>query len=425
MSRPPFLFGGSSSGQIQSKYLVEFRAGKMTMKGKVVHPDKRKGTVYVHQTDDSLMHFCWKDRTSGIVEDELIVFPDDAEFKRVPQCTTGRVYVLKFKSSSRRCFYWMQEPKTEKDDDYCSKVNEYLNNPPVPGSSHVGGSLGLSGSSGSGLSSLQSDLSNLGDGDLQNLLNNMSQQQLVQLLGGVGGISGVANLSSLLGGSRSSSSTSASSTNAVSSAAPTPPPRSAASETSASDKPAKTTSVATTPTPQPPVTTTAAATPTTPVVVPSTATVTSATQGSSSSQIQLSDLQNILSGLNVPAGQAGSSSAAVDLSTAITAEALAPLLNNTALMERIQSLLPSAPGSPKAGATQVKSTVQSPQFQQALSMFSAALQSGQLGPLMLQFGLGEDVVSAANSGDMDAFVRALQSSQEDSDKKDDEEMSLD
>ena len=60
---------GNTAGRSQSKNLVEFRAGKMTMKGKMVHPDKRKGQVYVHQSDDSLMHFCWKDRTSGNVEE--------------------------------------------------------------------------------------------------------------------------------------------------------------------------------------------------------------------------------------------------------------------------------------------------------------------------------------------------------------------
>lgn len=60
------LFG---SGPVRSKNLVEFKAGRMNLKGKMVHPDKRKGLVYVYQSEDSLMHFCWKDRSNGIVED--------------------------------------------------------------------------------------------------------------------------------------------------------------------------------------------------------------------------------------------------------------------------------------------------------------------------------------------------------------------
>lgn len=63
----PSLVSGSRGSS--SKYLVEFRAGKMTLKGNVVTPDKRKGTVYIQQSDDSLIHFCWKDRTSGNVDD--------------------------------------------------------------------------------------------------------------------------------------------------------------------------------------------------------------------------------------------------------------------------------------------------------------------------------------------------------------------
>lgn len=62
------LFGNSST-RSASKNLVEFKAGKMTMKGKMVHPDLRKGLLFVYQSDDSLMHFCWKDRQSGTVED--------------------------------------------------------------------------------------------------------------------------------------------------------------------------------------------------------------------------------------------------------------------------------------------------------------------------------------------------------------------
>lgn len=63
----PSLVPGSRGSS--TKYLVEFRAGKMSLKGTTVTPDKRKGLVYIQQTDDSLIHFCWKDRTSGTVED--------------------------------------------------------------------------------------------------------------------------------------------------------------------------------------------------------------------------------------------------------------------------------------------------------------------------------------------------------------------
>lgn len=68
MSGATALFG-NTAGRNQSKNLVEFKAGKMSMRGKMVYPDKRKGLLYIHQSDDSLIHFCWKDRTSGVVED--------------------------------------------------------------------------------------------------------------------------------------------------------------------------------------------------------------------------------------------------------------------------------------------------------------------------------------------------------------------
>lgn len=66
------LFGNSQ--RATKKNLIEFKAGKMHLKGKMCHPDKRKGLVYIHQADDSLMHFCWKDRTTGKVE-EVNIFP--------------------------------------------------------------------------------------------------------------------------------------------------------------------------------------------------------------------------------------------------------------------------------------------------------------------------------------------------------------
>lgn len=53
----------------------------MTLKGNTVTPDKRKGTVYIQQSDDSLIHFCWKDRTTGNVDD----VSDDASIQKEAQ----------------------------------------------------------------------------------------------------------------------------------------------------------------------------------------------------------------------------------------------------------------------------------------------------------------------------------------------------
>ncbi|XP_074066513.1 oxysterol-binding protein-related protein 2 isoform X3 [Macrotis lagotis] len=362
----PSLVPGSRGSS--SKYLVEFRAGKMSLKGTTVTPDKRKGLVYIQQTDDSLIHFCWKDRTSGNVEDDLIIFPDDCEFKRVPQCTTGRVYVLKFKAGSKRLFFWMQEPKTEKDEEHCRKVNEYLNNPPMPGA------LGASGSGGHELSALG------GEGGLQSLLGNMSHNQLMQLIGptGLGGLGGLGaltgpGLASLLGSGGPPTSSSSSSSRSQS-ASVTP------SSTSSS----------------------ARATP-----APSAQAIASATSPS-------------------PAPSS------VDLASVLTPEIMAPILANAEVQERLLPYLPSGESLPQT-AEEIQNTLTSPQFQQALSMFSAALASGQLGPLMSQFGLPTEAVDAANKGDVEAFAKAMQnnakSDQKEGDAKDkkdeEEDMSLD
>lgn len=78
--------------------------------------------------------------------------------------------------------------------------------------------------------------------------------------------------------------------------------------------------------------------------------------------------------------------------------------------EKTDTLVPHLPtietsDSPKQ---QLKDTVSSPQFQQALSSFSAALQSGQLGPVVSQFQLSSEAVAAANTGDLEQFVKALE-----------------
>lgn len=50
--------------------------------------------------------------------------------KKVQQANS-RVLLLEFKSG-RKMFFWMQEPKDDKDDEYVNKLNQYINNPPAP-----------------------------------------------------------------------------------------------------------------------------------------------------------------------------------------------------------------------------------------------------------------------------------------------------
>lgn len=74
---------------------------------------------------------------------------------------------------------------------------------------------------------------------------------------------------------------------------------------------------------------------------------------------------------------------------------------------RLVAHLPSIETSDNA-KKQLKDTIQSPQFQQALSSFSTALQSGQLGPVVSQFQLNSEAIAAANTGDLEQFVKALE-----------------
>nr|XP_027071482.1 26S proteasome regulatory subunit RPN13-like isoform X3 [Coffea arabica] len=130
-SREVSRFMGSSATEVfphLQDVLLQFRAGKMRMEGTQVVPDSRKGLVCIGRRDEGLIHFQWVDRSSNVVEDDQIVFPDEAVFEKVSQ-SSGRVYILKFQTDDRKLFFWMQEPKADNDAQLCSQVNLYLNQP--------------------------------------------------------------------------------------------------------------------------------------------------------------------------------------------------------------------------------------------------------------------------------------------------------
>ncbi|XP_033152614.1 proteasomal ubiquitin receptor ADRM1 homolog isoform X1 [Drosophila mauritiana] len=371
---------GSSSN---SSNLVEFRAGRMNMVGKMVHPDPRKGLVYMTQSDDGLMHFCWKDRTSGKVEDDLIVFPDDFEYKRVDQCKTGRVYVLKFKSSTRRMFFWMQEPKTDKDDEQCRRINELLNNPP---SAHQRGGGGSN------------------DGDLQYMLNNMSQQQLMQLFGGVGQMGGLSSLLGQMNSRTPSSRNTSSSGGGGASALQTPEnvsvPRtpSAPSKSGSSRSSSNVNSQVG-----------EGAGSSVDADAPGKNSTTSTTTASKSTGAYANPFQAYLSNLSPEHGAGRSLN--IDLSTALPgADAINQIIADPEHVKTLIVHLPESEDADDDRKQQIKDNITSPQFQQALAQFSSVLQSAQLGPVIKQFELSNEAVAAAFSGNLEDFVRALEKS---------------
>jgi hypothetical protein len=232
------------------------------------------------------------------------------------------------------------------------------------------------------------------------MLNNMSQQQLMQLFGGVGQMGG---LSSLLGslnrpssGSRNTTTSSASST-----------PSATRNITASSGG----TAVA-----QTPENTNQPATPRAPRKGTNSGPTEAATPATGSnteaSRVLLSELQNYLAGISA----GGSKQSSVDLSTSLNSDTINSILSDPELLKSLQDHLPNInetddekkPVDSNSVKQQLKDTLASPQFQQALSMFSNALQSGQLGPVVSQFKLSDDAVLAANSGDLEQFVKALE-----------------
>ncbi|KAL9656671.1 hypothetical protein ABK040_002941 [Willaertia magna] len=126
MSLNLFAQASQTSGP---KPLLQFKAGILHKTGNTVKPDNRKGKIaLLISPEDQLLHLQWRDRKDSVLED-YILFPGDATFEKVEKVKDGRVYILKY-TTGRELFFWMQEPKTDKDEEYQKKINEYINNPP-------------------------------------------------------------------------------------------------------------------------------------------------------------------------------------------------------------------------------------------------------------------------------------------------------
>ncbi|KAK4476289.1 hypothetical protein MN116_001492 [Schistosoma mekongi] len=357
MSNRTALFGRPQASQ--TRHLLQFKAGKMTIgDDNWVHADPRKGWVYVYQSGDGKLHFCWIDRKTCLVEDNFVINAKQAEFKRIPQCTTGRVYLLKFKDP-KHFFIWMQEPNGKNDSDICTRINDYIRSPPA----HT--------------TTLSSDWLSRFEG-----LNQLSHSDLLALLSmGVGLGSGLSSESEIpsaqtsvaigrhlnaghLDESNVSTSILGAATTQSSGASPT---GGNALRSSTTDKRPE------------------------------------------AGKIQLQDLRNILSSIST--GMRNSSNdTKIELNDVLNVDNLHSLLNKPDIQKRLLPHLP--PLDPESTSTNdlenLTTNIQSSQFKTTLKSFSAAFRTGELAPVLAQFSLGLRADEAARRGDLVAFSNALQ-----------------
>ncbi|KAI1756723.1 proteasome complex subunit Rpn13 ubiquitin receptor-domain-containing protein [Xylaria castorea] len=115
--------------------LITFKAGRCDVdtssKPYKVSPQPEHGYIYLYYEDD-LIHFCWRERSVPLDEPELdlVMVPADGHFLPYEApggrdaYTNGRVFVLKFLSSSTRYVFWLQSkaqgPRGNQNPSYLS-----------------------------------------------------------------------------------------------------------------------------------------------------------------------------------------------------------------------------------------------------------------------------------------------------------------
>lgn len=111
--------------------------------------DPKKGELRLYRADDGLKYLQWSSRTSDNEQEKaLIIFPGNQTFTKVDTgVKTDRVYLLQFKDSpDRRFFFWMQEPNESDDEKNVTKFNVALGNSESEPSTTAGSALGANGS---------------------------------------------------------------------------------------------------------------------------------------------------------------------------------------------------------------------------------------------------------------------------------------
>jgi len=132
---------GSGRGENEGKTILNFKAGRMTPElqpnGKyLITGDPKRGEIsltYHSSTSNPSMKFEWKDRRNRTTVDDLTFLPSDVTSDNnvsFTQVSTGReddrVYLLAYKNTDTRYFYYMQEKEKDEDIENAVLVNQYI-----------------------------------------------------------------------------------------------------------------------------------------------------------------------------------------------------------------------------------------------------------------------------------------------------------
>ncbi|KAH7171101.1 proteasome complex subunit Rpn13 ubiquitin receptor-domain-containing protein [Dactylonectria macrodidyma] len=111
--------------------IITFKAGQCEVdtssKPFKVKPQPEPGYIYLY-SDDDLVHFCWRKRSDPLDHADnldLTMVPTDGsfvpyEYKTTPQPTSktdGRIFTLRFSSSSQRYLFWLQSKPQSRNGD--------------------------------------------------------------------------------------------------------------------------------------------------------------------------------------------------------------------------------------------------------------------------------------------------------------------
>lgn len=130
--------GSPFKKQSKNPNFVEIKAGKCHRTGKTVTSEPEKGLLFMC-VKDKLMCLCWKNRKTNKADDDMFIMgeSDPVSFTRIKGTKNpdDRVYLLHFKSSDRKLFYWLQDADQSKDRELVKKINYLLNRSQPPNES--------------------------------------------------------------------------------------------------------------------------------------------------------------------------------------------------------------------------------------------------------------------------------------------------